>query len=259
MKKDAYYFSHDSNSKDDPKCVLLIEQLGLEGYGIFWVLLETLREQIDFKYPIALLPAISRRYNTSFEKVKTVVYNYSLFIVEDEQFFYSKSLIERMLYLKESREKRKLAGELGNKIRWGEIAMRSQCDDNAIAMQSQSLASKVKESKEEYILIFDNFRKKYIGKKRGLETEFNNFRKKTKDIDKVINILEPALLGQIKERDKLISLKKWVPEWPNLQTWINQRRWEVEINNNVSVEEQHKPQMFYIDPFTNEKKIIKNE
>ena len=45
MAKDAYYFSHDSNAKDDPKCMLLIEELQLEGYGIYWILIEVLREQ----------------------------------------------------------------------------------------------------------------------------------------------------------------------------------------------------------------------
>jgi hypothetical protein len=96
MKKDAYYFPHDSNAKDDPKCMMLIEQLGLEGYGIFWVLVETLRDQQNYKYPIALLPAIARRYNTTFEKVKTVVYNYSLFMIENDEFFFSNSLNSRM-------------------------------------------------------------------------------------------------------------------------------------------------------------------
>lgn len=95
MKKDAYYFPHDSNAKDDPKCMMLIEQLGLEGYGIFWVLVETLRDQPNYKYPLALLPAIARRYNTTFEKVKTVVYNYNLFQIEDPDFF-SISLNSRM-------------------------------------------------------------------------------------------------------------------------------------------------------------------
>ena len=38
MSKDAYYFTHDSNAKDDPKCALLIDQLGMEGYGIYWML-----------------------------------------------------------------------------------------------------------------------------------------------------------------------------------------------------------------------------
>ena len=71
--KDAYYFSHDSNAKDDPKCVLLIEQLGLEGYGIYWVLIEVLRDQPNYSYPVELLPALARRYNTTAEKIKTVV------------------------------------------------------------------------------------------------------------------------------------------------------------------------------------------
>jgi hypothetical protein len=103
MKKDAYYFSHDSNAKDDPKCMMLIEQLGLEGYGIFWVLVETLRDQPNYKYPLDLLPAIARRYNTSFEKVKTVVANYDLFIIDGDDFFFSKSLNERMKIVNYSR------------------------------------------------------------------------------------------------------------------------------------------------------------
>lgn len=47
MSKDAYYFTHDSNAKDDPKCALLIDQLGMEGYGIYWMLIEVLRDQPD--------------------------------------------------------------------------------------------------------------------------------------------------------------------------------------------------------------------
>ena len=113
MGKDAYFFSHDSNAKDDPKCVMLIEQLGLEGYGIYWVLVETLRDQSNYKYPLALIPAIARRYNTTAEKMKTVVMNYNLFEIDDVNFF-SLSLIERMKKLDDKRDK---AREAINK-RW---------------------------------------------------------------------------------------------------------------------------------------------
>lgn len=94
-KKDAFYFFHDSNAKDDPKCVMLIEQLGLEGYGIYWVLIETLRDQPTYKYPLALLSALARRYNTTYEKMKTVVMQYGLFQIDDNDFF-SLALLERM-------------------------------------------------------------------------------------------------------------------------------------------------------------------
>ena len=63
--KDEFWFSHASDAKDDPKCMLLIEQLGLEGYGIFWVLVEVLRQQKNYLYPFALLSALARKYNTT--------------------------------------------------------------------------------------------------------------------------------------------------------------------------------------------------
>lgn len=144
MSKDAYYFPHDSNAKDDPKCVLLIEQLGMEGYGIYWMLIETLREQPDYTYPVANIPALGRRYNTTAEKVKTVVCNYGLFTVKDDKIFFSDSLNRRMLVLEEKRTKRSEAGRLGNAARW----KTSQTDRNAITMRSQFIASKVKKSKE---------------------------------------------------------------------------------------------------------------
>lgn len=144
MSKDAYYFPHDSNAKDDPKCVLLIEQLGMEGYGIYWMLIETLREQPDYTYPVANIPALGRRYNTTAEKVKTVVCNYGLFTVKDDKIFFSDSLNRRMLVLEEKRAKRSEAGRLGNAARW----KTSQTDRNAITMRSQFIASKVKKSKE---------------------------------------------------------------------------------------------------------------
>lgn len=144
MSKDAYYFPHDSNAKDDPKCVLLIEQLGMEGYGIYWMLIETLREQADYTYPVANIPALGRRYNTTAEKVKTVVCNYGLFTVKDDKIFFSDSLNRRMLVFEEKRAKRSEAGRLGNAARW----KTSQTDRNAITMRSQFIASKVKKSKE---------------------------------------------------------------------------------------------------------------
>lgn len=110
MSKDAYYFPHDSNAKDDPKCVMLIEQLGMEGYGIYWMLIETLRDQPEYKYPVALLPALARRYNTTPEKVKTVVGNYGLFVIEGDVIFFSQSLNNRMLVFEKKREQNRIAG-----------------------------------------------------------------------------------------------------------------------------------------------------
>jgi len=108
--KDAYYFSHDANSQDDPKCMLLIDQLGMEGYGIFWGLIEKLRAEKDYKLPLLVCGSFARRWGTSKEKVEAVVLNYSLFIIENKEFFYSERLKMSMelksLKAKESISKR---------------------------------------------------------------------------------------------------------------------------------------------------------
>lgn len=157
ITKDAYYFSHDSNAKDDPKCVDLIESLGLEGYGIFWVIIEILRDQPEYKYPLKLLPALARKYNTTFEKVKAVVFNYGLFQLEDDEKFFSESLNRRMGKLADRREKNKKAIE----ARWQKQKLLSskntdviqtnyECNTDVLPTYYDRNTSKVKESKVQY-------------------------------------------------------------------------------------------------------------
>ena len=155
--KDAYWFSHDSNAKDDPKCVLLIDQLGLEGYGIYWVLVEILREQPDFSYPLALVPAIAKRYGTSAQKVVTVIKDFGLFGVRDDKFFYSQSLIARVLAYKEKQDKKSAAAIKANMARWEaerrklpEIGVRTESErnPNGVRTESEFIPIKEKEIKE---------------------------------------------------------------------------------------------------------------
>ena len=152
--KDAFYFPHDSNANSDPKMMMLIEQLGLEGYGIYWVLIEILRDQPDFRYPIKLLSALARRFNTTSEKMKAVVLGYGLFKVDEHDFFLSESLTRRMSIVNEKREKLSEAGRLGNEIRWRNKQL-SPPDNHPITEPSQpnrnkrkEKESKLKESKE---------------------------------------------------------------------------------------------------------------
>jgi hypothetical protein len=92
MKKDAYYFSHDANSQDDPKCMVLIDQLGMEGYGIFWALIEKLRSEKDYKLPISVCNSFAKRWGTSKEKVEAVVLKFNLFCIENDLIFFSERL-----------------------------------------------------------------------------------------------------------------------------------------------------------------------
>jgi hypothetical protein len=108
--REAIYFSHDSNAKDDPKCMLLIDQLGLEGYGAFWILVEILREQPGYRCPISLLPILAKRYNITAAKLETVVRSFGLFVIAEDSFFFSNSLNKRMETMDWKKEQKRLAG-----------------------------------------------------------------------------------------------------------------------------------------------------
>lgn len=143
------YFSHDSNARNSDKLMKVRMKLGAEGYGIFFMLIERLREEEDYKSTVDYTTlAFDLRVDP--EKVKQVVENYDLFkITEDGKYFYSDSFNERMEMMDTKRKKRAEAGKKGAEKRWKNkqndsnangkaIVMPKQNDSNAIAMPKQS-------------------------------------------------------------------------------------------------------------------------
>ena len=106
--KDARYFTHDDNARHDPKIRALIKKYGMEGYGRFWVIVETMRETTghkitDKKY---VLEAFAEQMQCSAEQVKGFIKDcieeFELF-AHGEGYFYSISLLERMAKLEAMR------------------------------------------------------------------------------------------------------------------------------------------------------------
>lgn len=147
MKKDAFYFPHFANARHDRKLKRVQKELGLEGYAIYFQLLEILREQLDFKYPIADIDLLADEMGTSEPKIKAVVCNYDLFTIDEQDNFFS---IKQLFYLQPYIEKTQRA-RLAAQKRWDSVSddanamqMHSKCNANAM----QGKESKVKESKE---------------------------------------------------------------------------------------------------------------
>jgi len=40
----SFYFTHDYNAANDSKILFLRQQLGMEGYGIYWFIIEQLAQ-----------------------------------------------------------------------------------------------------------------------------------------------------------------------------------------------------------------------
>lgn len=173
------YFTHDSNARNDEKIIKLRMRYGAEGYGIFFMLLERMREETDYT-SVKDYNMLAFDFRTSASLIKSVVEDFGLFsFTEDGERIYSESFLKRMEIKDEKSGRRSKAGQKGAAIRWGDssvgsdsveagaaaltgkaggdststgensnaIAMPCKKDSNAIAMPSKKIASKVKESK----------------------------------------------------------------------------------------------------------------
>ena len=97
MKKDTYYFSHDYNAASDYKVLYLRQQLGMEGYGIFWYLIEQLA-QSGGQLPVKIIPVLAMQMQVTETKVAAVINSFELFTISGESFEsnrLNRHLIER--------------------------------------------------------------------------------------------------------------------------------------------------------------------
>ena len=109
-KKDAYYFNHYSNARNDRKVRKLRLQLGIEGYGIYFGILENLREQKSFKYPITDLDVLAADLDTSMQKVEVVVRGYGLFQIDESEEFFSPAQLRALQKWVDIKEMNRLKG-----------------------------------------------------------------------------------------------------------------------------------------------------
>lgn len=125
MAKEAYYFSHDTNARRDPKILALRSEYGNEGYAWYWILVEMLSEQEGYKmehkkwnyYGIAMEMLCDAEKVEKF--INSLVNDYEL-LASDGDFFWSESLLRRMGIKEEKRKKKVEAGRKGAQKRWNE-------------------------------------------------------------------------------------------------------------------------------------------
>lgn len=142
--KDAYYFSHDANARHDPKIIKMISVYGMEGYGWYWVIIEMLREQDNYKLSISDqsdIDVIVSQTNGDLEKINKYINDcvkiFKLF-KKSKKYLWSSSLLNRMEKMNEKREKGRKAA---NK-RWNR-----ECRNDAKGMPNQYQNDALKEKK----------------------------------------------------------------------------------------------------------------
>lgn len=177
MKSNTYYFSHDYNAANDTKILFLRHQLGMEGYGIYWYLIEQLANA-GGKLPLELIPVLAMQMHCTDVKVNGVLMNFGLFTIESGEFW-----SERLAQHLELRLKLSESGKTGAINRWGNRVAIGEAN----AKESKVKETKVKESKVNlsiYNIDFEKWWFKYdkkTGKEKSL-IKWNLLNKEEKDL-----------------------------------------------------------------------------
>ena len=155
-KKDVYYFSHDANALSDPKILAMRCDYGFESYGLYWAIIEMLRNESNFKLPLHknTYRAIKMQTGTTIDVEKYLndcINEYrddesgnGLFN-SDGRMFWSASLLRRLKKYEEIKEKRRQAAN----ARWNKTKEKNN-SDNKKAKKCKSIKGICKSNASAY-------------------------------------------------------------------------------------------------------------
>lgn len=149
------YFPHKAGARNDPKLVKVFLKFKYHGVGVYWALMEILREQPEYKYPTEDLDALAHSMALELSDLDLLV---TLFVKvgllkKEAGFYYSSGLLDNMKRMKEKSEKARASVA----VRWDKTkserntnVQRSNNDSNTVGDTTviQVKNSKVNPSKE---------------------------------------------------------------------------------------------------------------
>lgn len=157
MAKETFYFTHDYNARNDDKILEMRSVYGAEGYGIFWMIVETMAENKNGGVKASLIGGLSLGYGIPKHKLLEIMaycIEIGLFF-ENDGYYYS----QRLLTHKEYRKSLVEWGEEGAKKRWAGYSPPN-------AKERKGNKNKIKGvsfSEEKDAVIFDDGSKQKLG------------------------------------------------------------------------------------------------
>lgn len=226
-KKDSYYFSHDYNARTDDKIRHLIRRHGMQGYGVYWSIIEDLYNNANAMRLDTDCIAYDLRVDESV--VKSIVNDFDLFDSNDE--ILSSDSVQRRL--EERKEKSNKARESAG-YRWNKSEeMRTQCERIDFECEGNAIKErKVKDIKENIQSKIESY-------------PFNEF---WTDYDKKVGRKVVESMWKKLNDGAKVEIKKHLPIYKNAtpdktfrlnpQTYLNRESWNDEIIQKTNTYEQ---------------------
>jgi hypothetical protein len=221
LAKEAYYFSHDANARQDEKILMLRAEHGWEGYGIYWALIEMMFENGDTALSHDKIKGLAISYNIDITMLQSVINTCiaeRLFASDDDK-FWSESLKRRKEKYQENKAKKSSAGKKGMEKRWGK-------HNSVITENNKGKESKV--NKDIYIAHFNTFWELYPSKKGKVKAQdkFISYGDSI-DIEKVLEGTRKYIAyceakdRPFKDGSTFVNNRSWDDDW-SLTTNVSQ-------------------------------------
>ena len=232
MSKDSYWFRHDSNARNDVNMIRLRRVSGMEGVGAFWCIIEALRESKGYMIPLSSIEDVEYDLRITDEIFKSL-FECNL-LAQNEEFFFSNSLLSRMAEYDIVKEKRREAGAKGGKAK----ASAKQVLSKAKAKPSDK--SRVDKSRVEENIkedIKDVHHKNGEYKKVLLTTEqleklkldFSNWNEMIKNLDEYIETT-----GK-KYKNHNLVMRKWAKNPNGSKPTVAQKEKETQYTKEIDI------------------------
>jgi hypothetical protein len=218
MSKDSFYIKHDYNARNDQKILMLRLKFGAEGYGIFWMIVESMAEDSTGYLNKETVGGLSMGYGVAIGGLQAVLdycVELKIFKLCEHRGYYSERVIEH----KKEREFYKEAGSRGGKKKWENQRLTKTNPTPAITPPNTPAFSKERRGEERNIL-FETFWKEYprrVGKGAAIKSW-----ERLQHPDETLKNILVALAWQKKCRQWTESGGKYIP-MPT--TYLNQTRW----------------------------------
>lgn len=169
MAKETFYFSHDYNARNDDKILELRAKFGAEGYGVFWMIIETMAENEDGGAKASLIGGLSLGYGVA-KSTLIDIFKYCVEIglfYEESGYYYSK----RLLTHKEFRKELSKNGAEGAKKRW-----RGYSPPNAKERKGKENNSGISFNEEKNAVVFKDGTVQKLGQSQKIRLQHNDIK-----------------------------------------------------------------------------------
>lgn len=185
--KESFYFPHDNNAHNDPKLMWLLTSVWLAWIWIYWILIEVMHQQEDWKMSEEQFTNYISFYSLNswwefVEQVLNIFRTSEIFCFENWKVF-SKRVIKNKQFRDDLREKRKKAWEISAKKRalkreeWTSVEQNSTSVEHNPNNKKEIKKKRNKKESKSIIIknkIFNETDFEYRVAKNFLEKQINN-------------------------------------------------------------------------------------